>query len=55
MLKSTHLLHIAEEVADRIGILHRGKILFVGTLSELRAVQEMQGLNLEEIFLKMVG
>lgn len=55
VLMSTHLLHIAEEVADRIGILHRGRLLFVGTLAELRAAQEKQGLNLEEIFLEMVG
>ena len=55
VLMSTHLLHIAEEVADRIGILHRGKLLFVGTLDELRAVQANAGLNLEEIFLEMVS
>lgn len=55
VLMSTHLLHIAEEVADRIGIIHRGKLLFVGTLDELRAAQAKQGLNLEEIFLEMVG
>lgn len=55
VLMSTHLLNIAEEVADRIGILHRGKLLFVGTLQELRAAQEKQGLRLEEIFLEMVG
>lgn len=55
VLMSTHLLNIAEEVADRIGILHRGKLLFVGTLEELRAAQAKQGLRLEEIFLEMVG
>lgn len=55
VLMSTHLLNIAEEVADRIGILHRGKLLFVGTLQELHAAQARQGLNLEEIFLEMVG
>lgn len=55
VLMSTHLLNIAEEVADRIGILHRGKLIFVGTLAELRAAQARQGLNLEEIFLEMVG
>lgn len=54
VLMSTHLLNIAEEVADRIGILHRGKLIFVGTMAELRAAQERQGLNLEEIFLEMV-
>jgi ABC-2 type transport system ATP-binding protein len=55
VLMSTHLLNIAEEVADRIGIIHRGKLLFTGTLAELRAAQEKQGLNLEEIFLEMVS
>lgn len=55
VLMSTHLLNIAEEVADRIGIIHRGKLLFVGTLKELHAAQEKQGLKLEEIFLEMVG
>ena len=55
VLMSTHLLHIAEEVADRIGIIHRGKLLFVGTLEQLRAAQTQQGLNLEEIFLEMVS
>lgn len=55
VLMSTHLLNIVEEVADRIGILHRGQLIFVGTLQELRTAQEKQGLNLEEIFLEMVG
>ncbi|MDZ4287214.1 MAG: ABC transporter ATP-binding protein [Prosthecobacter sp.] len=55
VLMSTHLLNVAEEVADRVGILHRGKLLFVGTMAELRAAQARQGLNLEEIFLQMVS
>jgi len=53
ILMSTHLLNIAEEVADRIGIINRGKLLFVGTMQELRASGEHHG-RLEEIFLQMV-
>lgn len=53
VLMSTHLLNVAEELADRVGILHRGRLLFVGTLEELRAARHRQGL--EEIFLEMVG
>ena len=34
VLMSTHLLHIAEEVADRIGILRRGRLVFDGTLEQ---------------------
>jgi ABC-2 type transport system ATP-binding protein len=55
VLMSTHLLNIAEEVADRVGIIHRGKLLFVGTMAELRAARAREGLKLEEIFLEMVA
>ncbi len=38
ILMSTHTLSIAEEVADRIGIIHRGKLLHVGTVDEIKAL-----------------
>ena len=34
---STHQLSVAEEVADRIGIIHHGKLIALGTVQELRA------------------
>lgn len=55
VLMSTHLLHIAEEVADRIGILRRGRLVFDGTLEELRAGSAAAGGSLEELFLEKVG
>lgn len=55
VLMSTHLLNIAEEVADRIGILHRGKLIALGTMDELRRTHESGGKRLEEIFLDMVS
>ena len=33
---STHILEIADELCDRIGIINKGKIIFVGTLKELK-------------------
>ncbi len=54
VLMSTHLLNVAEELADRIGILHRGKLVALGTLDELRAQHETKGKRLEDIFLSMV-
>ena len=37
VLFSTHVLSEAERLCDRIGILHRGRLLGQGTLAELRA------------------
>ncbi|MGD0253332.1 MAG: ABC transporter ATP-binding protein, partial [Verrucomicrobiota bacterium] len=36
VLMSTHELSVAEEMADRIGIIHGGKLIAVGTRDELR-------------------
>jgi ABC-2 type transport system ATP-binding protein len=55
ILMSTHLLNIAEELADRIGILNHGKLIALGTLGELRQNYEREGDRLEDIFLSMVG
>jgi len=49
---STHTLSIAEEVADRIGIIHRGNMLHLGTVEEVKAVAERPG-SLEDVFLEL--
>ena len=47
---STHTLSIAEEVADRIGIIHQGKLLATGTVQAIKAMEEHPG-SLEDVFL----
>jgi ABC-2 type transport system ATP-binding protein len=47
---STHTLAIAEELADRIGIIQRGRLIRCGTLAELRA-EFVGGQSLEDFFL----
>jgi len=47
---STHTLSIAEEVATRIGIIHRGGLVAEGTVDELRSAGDTSG-RLEDIFL----
>ncbi len=54
VLMSTHLLNIAEELADRIAILHEGRLIALGTMEELRGLDGNKGQKLEEIFLGMV-
>lgn len=47
---STHTLSIAEEVADRIGIIDRGDLVALGTIDELRSRARVEG-QLEDVFL----
>ena len=54
VLVSTHQLSIAEEMADRIGIIQAGKLLAVGTRDELRRQSGGAG-QLEEIFLSLTA
>jgi len=54
VLVSTHQLEIAEEMADRIGIIHEGKLIAVGTREELRTQSGAAG-ALEEIFLSLTA
>ena len=49
VLFSTHLLDQAEKLCDRVGILHKGRLVAVGRLSELRANLAANS-TLEEIF-----
>jgi ABC-2 type transport system ATP-binding protein len=49
---STHTLSIAEEVADRIGIIHQGKLLALGTVAEIKALATRPG-TLEDVFLEL--
>jgi len=51
---STHTLNVAEELADRIGIIDRGRLVSVGSLDELRA--KMGGSRgLEGMFLELTA
>ncbi|MGC9941307.1 MAG: ABC transporter ATP-binding protein [Verrucomicrobiota bacterium] len=54
VLVSTHQLSIAEEMADRIGIINGGKLIAVGTRDELRTRSGSSG-QLEEIFLSLTA
>nr|WP_235598521.1 ABC transporter ATP-binding protein [Kosmotoga arenicorallina] len=48
---STHVMEIAERVCDRIGIIQKGKLEFVGTVEELRKIKGSG--TLEELFLEV--
>lgn len=50
---STHTLSIAEEIADRIGIVDHGRLNFFGTRQEVAEEMQTHGLSLERFFLDM--
>ena len=51
---STHILEIAERMCDRIGIINKGKLVAVDTMSGLRALGK-GATDLEDIFLNLAG
>ncbi|MFI5235351.1 MAG: ABC transporter ATP-binding protein [Gemmatimonadales bacterium] len=55
VLMSTHTLDVAQEVCDRIAIIHKGTIAAVGTMTELREQTASHGMSLEQLFLKLTG
>ena len=48
---SSHLLSEIEQMADQVGIIHHGRMLYQGSLADL----ETHGDNLEDVFLEMTG
>jgi len=52
---STHILEIAERVCDRVGIINEGKLVAVGSVSELRTRSKEGRVSLEDIFLEVTG
>jgi len=51
---STHQIEIAEELADRIGIIDKGKLIAVGTADDLRRQSRNEG-SLESVFITLTS
>lgn len=51
---STHTLSVAEELSDRIGIITRGRLRFLGRMEQLRSQVRREG-NLEDLFLELTA
>ena len=54
VIMTTHILEVAERMADRIGVIAHGRLLAEGALDELRASAGQEDQTLEEIFLQIV-
>jgi ABC-2 type transport system ATP-binding protein len=52
LLFSTHIMEVAEKLCDRIGIIHKGKLIACGTMDEIKALDRTEQ-SLENIFLEL--
>ncbi len=55
VILTTHILEVAERLADRIGIIRAGRLVAEGTLAELRTLRGSADASLEEMFIALAG
>ena len=55
VIMTTHILEVAERMAERIGVIASGRLIAEGTLDELRRQSRGDGGSLEDIFLELVA
>src|SRR6201987_4480278 len=54
VIMTTHILEVAERMADRIGVIAAGRLVAEGTLSELREQNGHGNTSLEDLFIALV-
>ena len=55
IIMTTHILEVAERMADRIGVIAKGRLIAQGTLDELRRQAGNGSSSLEDTFLTLVA
>jgi ABC-2 type transport system ATP-binding protein len=55
IIMTTHILEVAERMADRIGVIAAGRLVAEGTLAELRQQNGYTDTSLEDLFIALVN
>ncbi|MDQ0467283.1 ABC-2 type transport system ATP-binding protein [Labrys wisconsinensis] len=55
VIMTTHILEVAERMAERIGVIAHGRLIAEGTLDELRGMAGLGAASLEDVFLDLVA
>ncbi len=51
---STHVLDVAERLCDRVAVIHKGRLLFIGDMKDMKSKLQKDA-SLESLFLEMTG
>jgi len=52
---STHTLKVAQDTCDRIGVIHKGRLIAIGTTEELQRAANVSEADLEQVFLNLTN
>ena len=52
---STHTLKVAEDICDRIGVIHKGSLVANGTPADLRRLTDAGDADLEQVFIRLTA
>jgi len=52
---STHTLKVAEDICDRIGIIHKGRLIASGTTDDLKKEARVSEADLEDVFINLTS
>ena len=55
VIMTTHILEVAERMADRIGVIAAGRLVAEGTLAQLRQQNGHKDTSLEDLFIALVN
>lgn len=55
VIMTTHILDVAERMADRIGVIDQGRLIAEGTMGELRRQTNAGDASLEDVFLSLIA
>jgi ABC-2 type transport system ATP-binding protein len=50
---STHTLKVAEDICDRIGVIHKGSLVANGTPEDLKRLTDAGEADLEQVFMRL--
>ncbi|MGH9960201.1 MAG: ABC transporter ATP-binding protein, partial [Pyrinomonadaceae bacterium] len=55
ILLASHILSFVEEICDRVGVMHQGRLCAMGSVQEVKALAGEPAMSLEEAFFRLTS